>query len=287
MKNIIFHFALILAVSTQVSMGQKTLYVTAENGLIVRDSPSKTGERIGKIPFAEKVQIIEKTDIELSIRDEGETLRGHWVKVEYLEDEFDIPIGYVFDGYLSSKKVFKPFFIQFPDFVLEMEGFKVWNHRTNNISAYTDTVRFEVGVSGSSEDIKLKITKPKFAEIAFYQRFENSITIMEDGAHCDLVNWKHYDSDWKKLPLRLHADLLSTRTLAYSQAEKKQFIEIDMKTLRKYVQNHCSQKFSRQIETTVHVKDYPIGIGMSRMFIKIVYNKSHEKIIEFIMPMGC
>jgi len=45
----------------------------------------------------------------------------------------------------------------------------------------------------------LKVALQKEGEIKLYQSFENSITIINEGPHCDLVKWKHYNSEWKEL----------------------------------------------------------------------------------------
>jgi len=76
--------------------GQQLYSVIAKNGLVVRDAPSTTGERVGKIPMAKYVWELEKTQIALSIKDGEERIRGNWMKVEFNGNL----TGYVFDGYL-------------------------------------------------------------------------------------------------------------------------------------------------------------------------------------------
>lgn len=71
-------------------------FVTAQGGLLCRDAPG--GEVIHKFSYGEEVDIIEVTDEELTIIDEGEEISGNWVEV-YIPDS-DVS-GYVFDGFLA------------------------------------------------------------------------------------------------------------------------------------------------------------------------------------------
>ena len=77
-----------------------TLYIWANNGLILRASPDPKGARITTIPYGESVVVIRK-DPKLShlVKEYGGfILYGQWAEVWY-QGKFS---GYVFDGYLSS-----------------------------------------------------------------------------------------------------------------------------------------------------------------------------------------
>ena len=82
-------------------------YVSAPSGLRVRNAPSLEGERIGVRPFGKKVRIIERTRIELVVKDNGKDLTGEWVGIEsrLLQDGALATVtGYVFDGFLVKTK---------------------------------------------------------------------------------------------------------------------------------------------------------------------------------------
>ncbi|TCI92740.1 DUF4419 domain-containing protein [Tenacibaculum sp. M341] len=72
--------------------------VTAKSGLSVRNYPSLKGKRIGKIPYLNKVQIVNKTQESLSISDEGKMISDYWLKVKYRGRT-----GYVFGGFVKDK----------------------------------------------------------------------------------------------------------------------------------------------------------------------------------------
>lgn len=66
--------------------------VMANPGLLMRASPSSSGEKIMLIPFGEKVKALRKTDIATKV----EGVQGFWYLVEYKGKQ-----GYVFGGFLS------------------------------------------------------------------------------------------------------------------------------------------------------------------------------------------
>ncbi|MFS4454827.1 SH3 domain-containing protein [Maribacter sp. 2304DJ31-5] len=74
-------------------------YVAAENGLTIRDKPSIDAVKIGTLSFGTEISIVEKTDIQLKIEDEGKTINGQWVKIK----TGDQKKGYIFDGFLTDE----------------------------------------------------------------------------------------------------------------------------------------------------------------------------------------
>lgn len=71
-------------------------YVTAENGLIYRESPD--GEAIGKFPYGTQVHVTGSTGLRKTIYDDGD-VSGEWVEVFIEETNESV---FVFDGYLGE-----------------------------------------------------------------------------------------------------------------------------------------------------------------------------------------
>ena len=62
----------------QMSFGQNERYVNADNGLILRQEPSKSGQRIGKLDYGTLVYVTEETTFELTVKDGDEVIMsGH------------------------------------------------------------------------------------------------------------------------------------------------------------------------------------------------------------------
>lgn len=88
-------------------LAQSAFEVTAKNGLILRDSPNINAQRLGKLPFGKEIEVIEKTGVQKIITDGDKQIKGEWVKIRfenYPNRISNTNEGFVFDGYLISKK---------------------------------------------------------------------------------------------------------------------------------------------------------------------------------------
>lgn len=70
------------------------MYVTAKSGLRLRSEPSTDGTRIALIPPAERVEVLERSEVMLSV----DGIEAPWVRVRHKAFE-----GWVFGGYLGSE----------------------------------------------------------------------------------------------------------------------------------------------------------------------------------------
>ncbi|WP_108866816.1 SH3 domain-containing protein [Aquimarina aquimarini] len=77
--------------------------VIAKNGLLIRERPDIYSERIWQLPFNKDIEVLEKTDVSFSFKDEESyvTIDGHWVKVAFDNVNGNNQHGYVFDGFLQ------------------------------------------------------------------------------------------------------------------------------------------------------------------------------------------
>ena len=112
---------------------------------------------------------------------------------------------------------------------------------------------------------------------------------MDEGPHCDLREWKHYDSDWEKLTFDNKKGAFLTHS--YSREDQSKFVPVEMEELKKAVAEFCSERWGNLLENVTSVNDYPCGVSLSRILLKIVltdqHNETTERFIEFIIPMGC
>jgi hypothetical protein len=77
-------------------------YVTSKEGLTQRAEPSINGESLGKLPYKTKVNVLNKTNFEITLDNRGEQINGHWVQIEYIGEQLYDNSFFVFDGYLSN-----------------------------------------------------------------------------------------------------------------------------------------------------------------------------------------
>ncbi|WP_378187556.1 SH3 domain-containing protein [Aquimarina sp. W85] len=268
--------------------GQEIRYVKADNGLIVREEPNKKSKRIGKYKYAEKVEVLEKTEIEFSIIDAGKKVSGEWFKISGLIEGTSVQ-GYVFSGFLTDQVLKKRIEIKFNDVIVALDHMRIMDYSKVLTQKQKDTAKISMDLSGTPEDKFLKIITKNYKKIEVFQRHENSITIMNEGPHCDLTEWKHFYSGWKKLPYDKVKN--SFKTYKYSEKDRVKFDPVNIDELKNEIDTYCGEGWLHVSKSIKEVNDCPSGVSISSIFLKIILtdknNKITEKIIQFKIPMGC
>lgn len=286
MRTIIFTALLFLTLNTLCA--QEFLYVTAENGLIIREEPDKSSKRIGKFVYAEKVEVLEKTGIAFSITDEGKKIDGTWLKVEG-KINGGYYNGYVFSGFLTDEALSKRMTLKFKDVEVQMDYVELCEENGSAPENYEDTARLSVALGGEPGGKFLKIKGGDYKDITVLQRYETSITIMNEGPHCDLTEWKHYYSEWQKLPFDPNKNAF--KTLEYTGDDGSAFVPVNIDEFKEAVKKTCGEEWWELVKGVSKIDEYPTAVSVSRIFLKIILtdknNKTTEKIIEFEIPMGC
>ncbi len=280
-----FFNILLFLLSTTSVFSQQIRFVNADNGLIIRESTNKKSKQIGKLEYGTEVEVIEETEIELKVKDGQKNITGKWVKVQEIDGNQK---GYVFNGYLTPNQLHKKIEIKFKDFSVQME-LDVWDENGDLKKTHNGNAKIYVELGDTPEGKKVKIKQSKFKKIEVFQRHENSVTIMNEGPHCDLTKWKHYYSEWKKLDF--DAEENSFISDSYEREDREKFIEVGINELKKEVEKECGKHWSEQIKNIKNVNEYPSRVSTSRIFFKILLidrnDSVTEKIISFEIPMGC
>lgn len=190
--------------------------VTAQSGLSVRATPSINGEKTGRFPLGEHLELIEDTGKFLSIIDDNQVINGYWFKVKKMGHTWDKKpklTGYVFSGYLLKNKD-RPYnpsdAIAKANTVLQFKNFNVtipfYETETNHESSSTiknDTMYVYESVFNELSD-KLIHIKPKLKidRVELFYTFNESVW----EYHVNKLtpkkpySWKG-SREFKKLPL--------------------------------------------------------------------------------------
>jgi len=271
------------------AQAQDLQYVSAENGLIVRAKPSRGANRIGTIDYGTQVEVTEHTNLQLDVLDNGKKLSGKWVKIRGTHAYESINEGYVFNGFLTEKKLKKRFKASFNEFTVSIDGISEKKSKTE-IGTTNDILSFRID---SNESIQGKTIYVKhhqeFRTIEVFQKHENSIAIIDKYSHCDVIDWEHYYSSWK--PLKIVSSNHKFKTLAISKIESRNFIDINIEDLKLYVNELCGVSWSTSIKDVKSINDYPLSIKTSKVLIRIIMTNidgiKTEKIIIFEIPTNC
>lgn len=262
---------------------QDLAYVTADSGLTVREQPHVNARKVGKLYYGEALTITETTQHNLVIKEAGETIEGQWVKIQTPSIA-----GYVFNGYLSAHKMPKTIEFNHRGLRLKLKHLNSTDEFKIHTFHDTDTVSVGLSLGDSPEGKLLLVNNTQYKRVSIFQRYETSISILNEGPHCDLTKWEHYNSSYTPL------EQLSThkfRVLSYKPEEYRKFTETTIEALKEAVKTQCGEAWSSYIKDIKSLTDYPASIGISRIFLKIILtdhqDQVSEKIIEFELPMGC
>lgn len=277
---------ILLVVAVAFSYGQDYAYVNANSGLTVRERPDIGASKLGKLMYNEAVEVIEKTDVKLVVVDEGNKISGEWVKIK-MNGYQDLK-GYVFNGFLSENKMPKIINVKFPEANVHINNLSIVDDDDVRHLVNENNLIIGVDLGDSPEKKTIIIKDNKYKNVKILQRYENSITIMNEGPHCDLIDWEHYYSDWK--PVK-KINKLKFETLSYSEADYQKFTPVNIEELKQVVAEQCGENWAKHIEKVTDVNQYPAGVTTSRVFLKFILTDLEgnvtEKTIEFVIPMGC
>lgn len=213
----------------------------------------------------------EDTAVEMAINSVNDTNLGNEISLVEVEN-LSPPEGNIVE-------------IKFDEFSVEIDSLYIWQEE-EFATTQQDTAEVFLELGEEIEGQTLKINQFNKGNLRVYQRFENSVTIMAEGPHCDLTEWLHYDSEWQELPISKGEFL----TESYTMEERQLFHEITMEELREIVRERCGDGWAAQIKDVNSPTEFPSGVGTSRIFLRFVLEgngKPVEKVISFIIPMGC
>lgn len=152
-----------------------------------------------------------------------------------------------------------------------------------------DTVYLYADLGETIEGQKITIVSSQLTNITIEQRYETSVTIMDEGPHCDLTEWKHYDSAWEKLKTNDKGQFIGD---SYSEKDLEKFPVVDISELKAYVKKHCDEEYSELISTIKSPTEYPSAVSVSRYFLRINGKRKNSdetitKLIIIEIAMGC
>jgi len=156
-------------------------------------------------------------------------------------------------------------------------------------------IRLNLGLGDSMT--KIITLKPLNGEVQFRieQRYETSLTLMNEGPHMDLLDWKHYISDWNKVEAR------NNLTFLVKEMSSEKFPKVTQAEIINAVKAE-SDKWSKRgfdeqeqwISLAKRCKGpttYPCGVSISKIILQIKVWESNKwksiQTMEIQIPMGC
>ena len=286
----LFRIFLLMCLTLSFAHAQDIQYVNAENGLIVRKKPSQGAIKVGMLDYGTAIEITEHTNLKLDVVDSGKKLAGEWVKVRGIDAYEFLEEGYVFNGYLTEEKLDKRFKVVYDEFTLTIEGVTEKESRKDNVNPdFNGVLFFKLNNQETLENKTVSVKHHKdFRNIEVFQKHENSIAIIDDKSHGDIINWQHYYSSWK--PLKKLSSNNKFKVLPISAKETTRFINVNIDELKTFVNDVCGETWSDAIKDVTSLNDYPTKIVISKMYLRILMTDidgyKTEKILIFEVPLS-
>ena len=288
MKTYINIIALLLIVN--FAQAQEFKYVKAENGLILREKPNQGANKIATLDYGTQIELLEHTNLKLDIQDSNKIVSGEWLKIRAVDYPGYLEDGYVFSGFLTEERLKRRYTISFDEFSVSFDALDASRTESGLGAQANDTITVALDLNETLDKKTIRIKHHVgYRHIEVLQKHENSITIMNEGPHCDLIKWKHFYSSW--FPLKSVSYNNKFKTKSYTEKDWNKFINVDINELKSVVKDYCGEGWSERIKDIKSVNQYPSGVSISKVFFKIIMTdlegEKIEKIIAFEIPMGC
>lgn len=179
--------------------------------------------------------------------------------------------------------------IEFKEISIFINRLKFYDQDNKISSNKTDSVFINAEFGETFEGQVISYKSEILTDIIIEQCYQTSVTIMNEGPHCDLTDWIHFYSDWKRLELANNGQFISS---SYTEKEQKKFPNISIEDLKKEVKNQCGEDWFQLVDSIKMPNDYPSGVSISRYYLKISgkridTNSIVTKIIVIEYQMGC
>lgn len=178
--------------------------------------------------------------------------------------------------------------IKFNELVIAINGMAIFDaEKMERIQK--DTAEIEAEVGETIEGRTISISSEQLIGLNIEQRYETSVTIMNEGPHCDLIDWEHFNSNWKSLKQNSNGQFVGDK---YTEEDYNTFPEVSMDELKQTVKEQCGEDWFKLLKKTNSPREYPCAISISRYFLRIVGKRKDngQKVTKLIIiktPMGC
>lgn len=149
---------------------------------------------------------------------------------------------------------------------------------------------------GDSAAISIRL-KTSISSLAFRvsQRYETSLTIMGEGPHMDLLDWKHHLSQWDELEDNgsLSFVIVEVSSNLFPKVSQSQIVDaVKLETERWLKHGYdAGDRWINLAKQCDSATSYPCGVSVSKIVLLIEVKESSGwkdiQRIELNIPMGC
>lgn len=179
--------------------------------------------------------------------------------------------------------------LKFDEVSLEISKLLIEGEYNESIIIDGDSMNVFMEMSTNLEGQAIAVLTSELTDIQLFQSYETSVTIMNEGPHCDLLDWKHYRSDWEELTRNCFGDFIAA---SYDESERQKFVEVSLTELKEAIAFYCDEEWAKHAASVKGPNDYPAGVSINKYFLKLTgknekTGKQVTKFISFGAAMGC
>lgn len=179
--------------------------------------------------------------------------------------------------------------IRFSEFSLTVNRLVVYEEDATTAIRNTDSLQIGAEMGETIEGQLISISDNQLKGIKIEQRYETSITIMNEGPHCDLTEWKHFYSEWKPLKQNKEGQFICD---SYTEADYTKFPDVAIEDLKRAAKDYCGKDWYALIEDIKSPNEYPSAVWISQYQLRISGQRKDNgkpvtKLIYISVPMGC
>ena len=131
----------------------------------------------------------------------------------------------------------------------------------------------------------------KAAQFRIFERYRTTMTVMGEGPHLDLVDWRHFDSEWIELD---QLNQRTFRTLASDKMDASKFPPTTKSELIDAVRKRAYTDWPEAVELAKTCRSphhEPCAVGVSSLYFRIEKQVGDRwmtvGVVEVLIPMGC
>lgn len=179
--------------------------------------------------------------------------------------------------------------IKFDELSISINRLIIYDEDNKIDKIQKDTVEIYAELGETIEGQLISFSSDQLTGLTVEQRYQTSVTIMNEGPHCDLTDWKHFFSDWKQLQANDSGQFICD---TYSENDYEKFPKISIDELKQKVKDRCGEEWLKLVEKVKKPTEYPSGVGISRYYLRVRGQRKDNgqtvtKLIIIETPMGC
>jgi hypothetical protein len=177
----------------------------------------------------------------------------------------------------------------FPEAELHLHGLSLTEALLTQDLITADTVFLSEEFGQNIEGKLITASSNVLNDLSIAQCYQTKLSILNDGAQCELSELKTYTSEWRFLQPNAKGEYAFE---SYSAADKKKFVAVKLAEVKEAIKTNCQEHWHPLANTLRSPTAYPMEIQLSEYYLRLTGRRKDngylvEKIIVITASTGC